>query len=266
MAAEPPAGTRTETAEAGGRPSPGPRILRVGDLDVRVRVSERRRTLGLTVERDGTLTAAVPPGVEDSELARMVTGRQQWIYRRLRERAALGPARPPREFVSGEGFPYLGRSYRLLLVDDAAAPVAFNAASRRLELRLDCAGDGERHLISWYREQGAAWLPPRAAPWAQRMTVDLTGLRVRKLGYRWGSCSADGSVNIHWAVMQLPPGLIDYILVHELAHLRHPLHDRAFWSAVLRCMPDYAARRSQLRRAGTDCWLPEPGRRPALDT
>lgn len=216
------------------------------------------------MERDGTITAAIPSGVDDTVVTRFVTEKQQWLYRRLRERAELGPPRP-REFVTGEGLPYLGRSYRLLLVHDAPAPVALNETSRRLELRRDCADDAERHLIGWYRERGGQWLPPRAAPWAQRMAVQMTGLRVRPLGYRWGSCSANGVINIHWAVMQLGLDLINYVLVHELAHLSHRNHDADFWAAVLRCMPDQAARRARLRHVAPELWLPERGPQPVRE-
>jgi predicted metal-dependent hydrolase len=184
-----------------------PQVLRVGDLNIQVQVSTRRRTAGLTVERDATITATVPADLDEARLVRFVQSKQQWLYARLRERAELGVPRAPREFVSGEGFPYLGRSYRLLLVDQAHAPVFLNHTSRRLELRRDNVDNAARHLARWYRQQGQEWLPPRAAPWAQRMDVEIAALRVRSLGYRWGSCTADGTVNIHWATMQVGPTL-----------------------------------------------------------
>lgn len=242
----------------------GPRTLRAAGLDVTVRESSRRRTIGLTVERDGTVTAAVPPGTGDTALAKLIAGKQQWLYAKLREHSELGQPRP-REFVTGEGFPYLGRPYRLLLTGQADAPaVQLNTASRRLELRRDHAGDAARHLTAWYRQQGTGWLPPRGAPWAQRMAAAPAAIRVRALGYRWGSCTQSGAVNVHWAVMQLPPDLIDYVLVHELAHLRHHDHGPGFWAAVERAMPDQAARRERLRHAGADLWLPGPS--PAKET
>ena len=80
------------------------------------------------------------------------------------------------------------------------------------------------------------------------MDVEITALRVLPLGYRWGSCTRDGKVNIHWATMQLPPDLVDYVPVHELAHLRGPDHGPEFWHLVERAMPDYSTRRDRLRR------------------
>jgi predicted metal-dependent hydrolase len=236
-----------------------PRVMHVGDLDVRVTVSDRRRTVRLTVERDATVTAAVPPETDEADLAKAITAKRPWLYAKLRERAETGTPRPPREFVTGEGFLYLGRSYRLLLVGGAERPVRLYHG--RLELRRDCAddstGDATRYLVRWYRQAGEPWLRKRVTPWALRMEVDVTGPRVLPLGYRWGSCTAEGKLNIHWATMQLSPDLVDYVLVHELAHIRHPRHDEDFWRAVECPMPDYAARRTRLRLAGPALWLPD---------
>lgn len=239
--------TMTEPARAG--------ILRVGDLDVTVQVSGRRRSIRLTVERDATLTAVIPPGTGTVELTKAIKAKRQWLYGKLRERAEIGQPRSPRQYVTGEGFPYLGRSYRLLLVDETLQAVRLYRG--RLELRRDAAGEAARHLARWYRQVGESWLRKRIAPWAQRMSVEVTALRVLPLGYRWGSCSPDGRVNIHWAAMQLPPDLVDYVLVHELAHLHHHDHGPEFWHIVERVMPDYEARRARLRSLGPDLWLPE---------
>jgi predicted metal-dependent hydrolase len=94
-----------------------PGVLHVGDLDVSVSVSPRRKSVRLTVERDASITAVVPPRVSREELAKVVETKRSWLYGKLAERRELGESRPAREYVSGEGFPYLGRSYRLRIVD-----------------------------------------------------------------------------------------------------------------------------------------------------
>jgi len=81
-------------------------------------------------------------------------------------------------------------------------------------------------MIRWYRRCALAWLPRRAGPWAQRMSLQPGGLDVRDLGYRWGSLGKSGHLNIHWAAMQLPASLLDYVIVHELAHIGQPRHTR----------------------------------------
>jgi len=231
-----------------------PQVIRIGDLDVQVRVSDRRRSIRLTIERDATVTAVIPSTTDEAKLAKVITAKRPWLYAKLRERAALGQPPPPREYVSGEGFPYLGRSYRLLVVDHAPRPVRLHKG--RLELRRDSVPDAARYLVRWYQRLGEPWLRRRIAPWAARIGVEVAALRVLPLGFRWGSCTPDGKVNIHWATMQLPPDLVDYVLIHELAHLRHSDHGPEFWRLVECAMPDYAGRRDRLRNLGPELWLP----------
>lgn len=231
-----------------------PGTLRVGGLDVAVTVSERRRSVRLTVERDASVSAVVPPRVTRDELARIVEAKRPWLYGKLAERRELGEPHPARELVSGEGFLYLGRSYRLRIVEPGA-PVKL--VRGRLLLG---EGGSVRDLVRWYQRVGLPWLTQRVEPWAFQMGAEITDLRVMPLGYRWGSCSAGGRLNIHWAAMQLPPTLIDYVLVHELAHLHRSDHGPEFWRAVERAMPGYEERRERLRRYGQQLWLPEEGR------
>lgn len=230
-----------------------PGVLRVGDIEVAVSVSERRKNVRLTVERDASVTAVVPPSVSREELTRLVEAKRSWLYGKLAEKRELGEPAPAKEFVSGEGFSYLGRSYRLRIVDSGRVRLV----GGRLELPR---GGGAKELVGWYRRVGVPWLGRRIRPWAVRMGVEPAGVRVRSLGYRWGSCSSDGHVNIHWAVMQLPPSLIDYVLVHELAHLRRADHSAEFWRIVERALPGHEEYRERLRRAGNELWLPEAGR------
>jgi predicted metal-dependent hydrolase len=110
-------------------------------------------------------------------------------------------------------------------------------------------------MIGWYQQRARAWLPRRIRPWAQRMSVHPGGLAVRDLGYRWGSLGKDDRFNIHWAAMQLPASLVDYIIVHELAHIGQPRHTPAFWAAVQRALPDHDQRRIRLATAGAALWL-----------
>jgi len=230
-----------------------PDSLTVGDLDITVEVSDRRRSVRLTVERDASVTAVVPPQVDQDALVKIIESRRRWLYGKIAERRSLGDPRPEREYVSGEGFPYLGRSYRLLLVDEG--PVRL--VRGRLELARTDLEDAPRQLVRWYQKVGEVWLRRRIGPWAERVGVTLSGLRVMPLGHRWGSCSVDGRVNIHWAAIQLPPDLIDYVLLHELAHIRHRDHGSAFWKVVALAMPSYEIRRERLKRVGLDLWLPD---------
>ena len=174
-----------------------------------------------------------------------------WVYRKLAEKDLLLSGRPEKQFVDGEGFSYLGRSHRLLItdIDDVSLQ-----RGRLLMLKALVADDtAGRRLIDWYRHQGKRWLPNGVQPWAARTGLHPTGLDVRDLGYRWGSLSSNGRLNIHWATLQLPSSLVDYVLVH--AHVAHQQHAPKFWSVVERVMPDYERRKSDLLTAGARLWM-----------
>ncbi|MEU6582230.1 SprT family zinc-dependent metalloprotease [Nocardia sp. NPDC046763] len=226
-----------------------PEVLQVGDLEVSVSVSNNRKNIRLTVERDSSVSAVIPPQISTAELTKLVEAKRSWLYRKLAEKRELGEAPPEKKFVSGEGFHYLGRSYRLRFVPEGEVRLIRG----RFELP---EGSGAKELVNWYRRVGDPWLTHRVRRWEVQMGVEVSGLRVRQLGYRWGSCSNGGQVNIHWATMQLPPSLVDYVLVHELAHLKRPDHSAKFWHIVEQAIPCHQDLRQRLRRIGDDLWLP----------
>ncbi|MFJ2110911.1 M48 family metallopeptidase [Streptomyces sp. NPDC087850] len=232
--------------------SAGP--LHVGGLVIGIRPVPGRKSIRVTVERDARIVAAVPPGADRQALESLIRTRLPWLYAKVRDRETEAEQRPGRRFVDGEGFFYLGRSYRLKTVDHASRPVTL--AEGRLRLRRDHKDTAAHALVTWYTERGGQWLPRRIGPWAKCLNAPSADLLVRSLGYRWGSCSDRGTLNIHWAVMQLPAALVDYVLVHELAHLHEPDHSADFWRTVARGLPDYESRRDRLEEWGAGVWLP----------
>lgn len=222
--------------------------LEIDELRFAIKRSRRRRTLGITIERDGELVLTAPEGVPIDEIERLTRRKTLWIYQKLSEREFLiGPTRE-KEYVPGETFFYLGRGYRLRLTDDLNAP-PLRLQHGWFELLRDEVERGERHFMSWYATSGTPWLERRVELYALRVGVAPPPLKVKDLGYRWGSCGT-ASLNFHWRVVQLPPRAIDYIVVHELAHIIEKRHDRAFWSRVERAMPDFEARKSWLAERG----------------
>lgn len=232
-----------------------PERLDDGDLSFRLLHRPARRSLEITVERDASLSVKVPNGATVEEVTRHIRRKRPWIFAKLAEKDAL--AHPPvvKEIVDGEGFAYLGRNYRLLLVNDQDVPVKLERG--RLRLRRNERARGATALRRWYEQTGAAWVARRIGPWARRLGITETDVCVTSLGYRWGSVSPAERINLHWATLQLPPNLIDYVLVHELAHLSERNHTPTFWKLVEQTMPDYKQRREELASRGTQLWLGE---------
>lgn len=229
--------------------------LVVGDLVFGIAPPGDRKTIEIVVERDASLVLKAPQGVTVERAARFVTAKRRWVYRKLAEKDALTGPPVVKRFVEGEGFAYLGRSYRLTL-DDAVPVVRLDRG--RFHLCRSAADRGAEAMRRWYTEVGGQWLRRRVRPWAARMGEETAAVKVRDLGYRWGSArpvDGPGRINVHWATLQLPPSLIDYVLVHELAHLREANHTPEFWSIVDRLMPGYETQRSTLAAIGKTIWL-----------
>ena len=233
-----------------------PPQITVGDLSFMVRQSDRRRTVGITVDRDGSLLLHAPAGAKPDAVAAWAWSKRGWVFRKLADKHLLLAAAPAKEFVTGEGFDYLGRHYRLQLTSDPpSGAVKLERGRLRMPRALADTDQGREAIVRWYRQRALTWLPRRIRPWAQRMGVQPGDLEVRDLGYRWGSLGRDDRLNIHWAAMQLPACLIDYVLVHELAHIGQPRHTPAFWAAVERALPGYDERRARVASVGATLWL-----------
>ena len=229
--------------------------LVVGDLALTVAPPKERKTIEIVVERDASLVIKAPPTVTIDRATRFVTGKRQWIYRKLVEKDALTGPPVVKRFVEGEGFAYLGRSYRLTLTPEGTG---VRLDRGRFHLPLSEVRDGADAMRHWYTEVGGKWLRRRVGPWAARLGEPSVRLEVRDLGFRWGSARPTNGpqrINIHWATLQLPPTLIDYVLVHELAHLREANHTPEYWSTVDRLMPTYQTPKTTLAAIGKTIWL-----------
>lgn len=224
--------------------------FKVDELDFELRASDRRKTVGITVDRRGELVLAVPAGVAKDTLRTIVRKERFWIYKKLAEKGQLRRDVPKKEYVDGEGFLYLGRSYRLKLVSRQDEPLKLIAG--RFCLRRDLASEGRGQFIRWYTDRGRDWLSAEVAKHAARMEVSPTDVKVQDLGYRWGSCGKGGSVHFHWKTILLPRAIAQYVVIHELAHLLEPHHTPAFWRRTERAIPDFERRKAWLAAHGMD--------------
>jgi predicted metal-dependent hydrolase len=147
--------------------------LTVDDLQFEVRWSDQRRTVGLTVDREGELVISASTGCDAGVLETFVREKRFWLYTKLAEKEALKEEVRPRQFVGGEGFPYLGRSYRLRLVDEQDVPLKLEHG--RFHLRRNEASDGRRAFIRWYTARGKPRLDRRVTRFVPRdMYPNLT--------------------------------------------------------------------------------------------
>jgi len=207
-------------------------------------IRSRRKTVGLIVESDGTLTIRAPRWADDAVIARVIAEKRSWIEKKQDEARARRRLNPPRTYQSGESFPYLGDQYELRLVPGA----------KRLKLDggVFLLGEGNRDgakraFEAWYRRRAKSYIPDRVSYLAGELGLSYRSVKINGAKKRWGSCSSAGNLNFTWRLMMAPEDMVDYVIVHELCHLQEPNHSRAFWEIVGAAVPDYREKRRWLR-------------------
>lgn len=222
--------------------------LTVEDLHFEVRRSAQRRTLEIMVDRGGELILSAPLDVPEAALLDFVQRKRIWIYKQLARQETFAHKAPRKVFTDGEDFLYLGRNYRLRLVDESIVPVKL--MSGRFVMPKALARDGREYMIRWYCGNAGRWLSGKVDNFAARMEVAPAGVKVGDLGYRWGSCGKGDMLYFHWKTILLPARIVEYVVVHELAHLHESHHTPEFWRRVERALPDFELRKDWLSRNG----------------
>ena len=211
----------------------------------------RRRTIGLLVGPEGLVVRA-PRWVPLQEVDAFVQEKSVWIVTRLQEmrERARQPGREPQVWAEGAQVPYLGRMLTVRLGQGPAAGVCDGDDLLRLQLPPEAGATQVREAAqAWLQKQARLLFVQRLDHFAPLLGVQWRRLSLSGARTRWGSAGADGHIRLNWRLVHLPPGQIDYVVVHELAHLREMNHSPRFWDTVGGVMPDYRERRQALRQS-----------------
>lgn len=217
----------------------------------------RRRTVRLRVAAADRLEVAAPLGFPDAEVAALLRTRTAWIARQLDKLAAVAASPLNAAVEPGAELLYLGRPRRLTVLSGGAARAEVSLEEERLFVLLPAGPEADRAaaltaaLRRWYGEQARTVLTERTTYWAPIVGAGPQRITIREQKSRWGSCSSRGNVSYNWRVVMAPPAVVDYLVIHELCHLRAPNHSAAFWELVGRADPLYKEHRKWLRSHGT---------------
>ncbi len=207
----------------------------------------RRKTADVRVE-EGAVTVVVPQNTLPEKIDQILADKRQWIREKIllhREAAS----KSAKDYVSGEAFSYLGRNYRLKVERGLFAPVKL--VHGRLVVTTPY-GSEQPHmirnaLVRWYKHQADKKLRVKVDRYAPIVGADPTGVGIKSFKSRWGSCTAKGRVELNWKIIMAPTRMVDYVVVHELCHLKQHDHSPAYWREVGRIIPDYKECRKWLR-------------------
>ena len=205
-----------------------------------------RKSLGLSIERDGAVIVRAPFKAGDEEIEKFISEKRIWIQQKLSRKQSVTREKPAREFVNGQGFLYLGKSYRLRLLnnDEFILGEDRNGAALHLryghfELPESEKRNAQRHFIAWYKHKTEKKLSERIPRYDKRLGIKVEKYKISDLGHRWASHSGTGIININWRTIMAPIWVFDYILVHEMSHMIERPHSKKFWRIVARVIPDY---------------------------
>jgi hypothetical protein len=215
-----------------------------------IRTSARRRTLGLELRADGSLTVAAPHGLALTTVRAFVASRRAWIDAKRALLVQSKPSAPRFQFQSGTRLPYLGTELALNVSIAPARRAACRCESGNLVINVPHDAAIRPAIEAWYRREAATHAAARLAHFAPLVGRAARKLVIRAQRTRWGSCSARGTISLNWRLLQAPPEILDYVVVHELCHLLVPNHSPRFWAEVARVLPDWRRQRAQLRQFG----------------
>ncbi|MGQ9800591.1 MAG: M48 family metallopeptidase [Candidatus Saccharicenans sp.] len=211
-------------------------------------IRSNRRTVGLEINHQGDLIVRAPERLELPAIKNIVKSHRKWIIGKLAEFEKCRQLTRLRRFTEGEKFLWLGREYPLLFTKEAGPALRFTGESFILSSRRQ--GQAREIFKKWYRKKARVYFEERIRSLAARNGFRFKKFRLSSARTRWGSCSARGTISLNWRLILAPPEIIDYVIIHELAHTREKNHSRTFWDLVARQMPDFRQRRLWLKQNG----------------
>lgn len=211
----------------------------------------QRRSIGFLIDDQG-LRVSAPNRLSITAIENAIRDKQSWIISKLQQRRerALLPQQKPLPWSDGSLLPYLGAHLTLRIWNTKTARIDFDAIAGELHLHLPADTSQQQlqiHLQHWLQSQARRLFGQRLPHYAEKLGTNYHSFALSSAKTRWGSCTSQGKIRINWRLIHFPLALIDYVIAHELAHLREMNHSPRFWATVASIYPDYAAARCQLR-------------------
>lgn len=211
-------------------------------------IRSKRRSIALTVSADASFIVRAPMTVSVGYIRDLVFEKRAWIIAKKKQALARRALAPKKEFVDGEEFLYMGARYALKIEKRSA--VALEDHLYFPEKHLPRA---RIKMIAWYKQKALEVITERAKMYSAMTGWRFASLSITSAQKRWGSCGPQGKLHFSWRLIMAPRDIIDYVVVHELAHIPERNHSSRFWNKVKMVLPDYKERRKWLKENGVIC-------------
>jgi predicted metal-dependent hydrolase len=186
-------------------------------------VRSDRKSITITIDRDSKVIVNAPKNLNEEEIEKYIYKKRLWIWEKLAIKKSAKQNMFEKKFVSGESFSYLGRRKQ----------------SKAKEMFKD-----------WYSIHLKNKIDERLEIICSEKKIEKPTFRIMELGFRWGSCTKEGSLNFNWKIAMAPLSIIDYVILHEIVHLKEHTHNEKFWKEILKLMPNYLEKKEWLKING----------------
>jgi len=218
-----------------------------------IRSRKRRKTISLHIKEDGRIFVYAPHKAPRWEIEKFIEEKQSWIVKKISENER-SVRKAEKAFVPGEEFLYLGELYPLEIQDNNKEP-PLKLSFGKFVLDKNHIEEARDLFIKWYKEEAKERIIGRIDYYSKRLQLFPKGVKITSAKYRWGSCSRDDRLSFSWRMIMASFSIIDYILIHELVHIKEKNHSKRFWNYLESVHPDYKKHRLWLKENGSSLWF-----------
>ena len=219
-----------------------------------IRSKKRRKTISLHIKEDGRIVIYVPYHTPKGEIEKFIKEKQSWIVEKISEKEKF-TKEPNKAFIPGEKFLYLGESYPFEIGDTNPKGLPLKLSFGKFLIDQGHAAKAKDLFTQWYKREAKERIEERVHYFSNRLQLVPKGLKITSAKHRWGSCSRDNRLSFSWRIIMAPLRIIDYVLIHELVHIKEKNHSKRFWTSLETILPDYRKHRFWLKENGHRLWL-----------
>jgi predicted metal-dependent hydrolase len=219
----------------------------VSDIPIDKLIRSHRKTIGLQITNDARLIVRAPFFASENLIHKLIRSKEAWIiakqdyFKQRRNKVLI------RKFVPGEEYLFLGQSYPLVAAENLPKPVVMDNSLMISQMVL---GNARDHLECWYKTRALEHITQRVEHYAQVTGLKYKSVRINNAATRFGSCGYKDTLNFSWRLVMAPARVVDYVIIHELMHLKQKNHSHKFWEEVAKIMPDYKQDERWLKQNG----------------
>ncbi|WP_159469426.1 M48 family metallopeptidase [Dyadobacter sp. 3J3] len=211
--------------------------MKLEGIDITINKTERRKTVSIFIERDGSVSVLAPATLNDEIIETAIKGKEYQIFKKLAQWKELNHGKVNREFVNGQSFLYFGRNYRLSILEDQMVPLKLIGGNFQLDKKY--LSKAEKLFKDFYKDKAEQKITERLKLIEAKFPLKPTSVKVLELQNRWASWTPGNGLKFHWKCAMAPVSVLDYIITHEMVHLKYPNHSAEFWNELDKQMPNF---------------------------